>query len=88
PNSNNKVQDLVHPHMYPLVYRHSGVFEEEIVGVEDVITNWSGKGAVIQGKDPWDRFRYKVSGSAPPDFWSVKYSWLLTNIAFYDGSTA
>jgi hypothetical protein len=92
PNSDNKVQDLIHPSMYPLVYRRSRVFEEEVVGVEDAIINWSGKGTVIPGENTWvlgreDRFRYNVSGEVPPNFWSVKYQWLPANIAFQDDGT-
>jgi hypothetical protein len=92
PNSDNKVQDLIHPSMYPLVYRRSRVFEEEVVGVEDAIINWSGKGTVISGEDPWvlgreNRFRYNVGGEVPPNFWSVKYQWLPANVAFQDDGT-
>ncbi|KAF3009738.1 hypothetical protein E8E13_009270 [Curvularia kusanoi] len=47
PNSNDMVQDLVHPSMYPLVYGRSRVIQEEVVGVEDAITKWSGRGEII-----------------------------------------
>lgn len=64
------VQDLVHPSMYPLVYGRSRVLQEEVVGVENAIGKWVGKGAVIQKEnhqpDPNNRFHY---GSVPPSFW-------------------
>jgi hypothetical protein len=89
PNSNDQVQDLVHPSMYPLVYRRSRVFEEEVVGVDDSIANWSGKGTIIEGEDPWvpgpeDQYNYCVGGHVPPYFWSVKYQWLPANVSFQD----
>ena len=89
PNSNDRVQDLVHPSMYPLVYRRTRVFQDEVVGVEDAIFKWSGRGDIISGEDEWkpegsERWRYGVGGSIPPDFWSVKYQWLPANVAFRD----
>jgi hypothetical protein len=92
PNSGDKVQNLVHPSMYPLVYRRTRAFQEEVVGVADAITKWSGRGAIIPGEDECkaegsDLWRYGVGGSIPPDFWSVKYQWLPANVAFQnDGS--
>jgi hypothetical protein len=90
PNSNDMVQDLVHPSMYPLVYGRSRVLREEVVGVADAIEKWSGKGNIIPiddwGSDPFqDRFRYPVGGGVvPPQFWSDTYQWLPANVAFQD----
>ncbi|KAJ5889001.1 hypothetical protein N7495_009042 [Penicillium taxi] len=93
PTTNGMVQDLVHPSMYPLVYGRSKVFKEEVVGVDDAIEKWAGKGEVIP-KDDWkydptrDRFRYGVgSGEVPPEFWSDTYQWLPANVAFQDDGT-
>ncbi|KAK3991074.1 hypothetical protein QBC44DRAFT_57751 [Cladorrhinum sp. PSN332] len=59
PNTNETVRDLVHPSMYPLVYGRSRFFEDEVVGVEDSINKWAGKGDVIPqgewGEDSTDR---------------------------------
>ncbi|KAF2002419.1 hypothetical protein P154DRAFT_488386 [Amniculicola lignicola CBS 123094] len=93
PKSGNMVQDLVHPSMYPLVYGHTKVFQEELVGVTGAIEKWAGKGEVIL-KDDWqwdeqrDRFRYGVgSGDVPPQYWSDTYQWLPANVGFQeDGS--
>ncbi|CAO2652066.1 Nn.00g003490.m01.CDS01 [Neocucurbitaria sp. VM-36] len=93
PNSNDMVQDLVHPSMYPLVYGRSRGFKEECVGVVNAIEHWAGKGEVIP-KDDWkydherDRFRYGVgAGDVPPNYWSETYQWLPANVAFKeDGS--
>lgn len=76
PDSNDMVQDLVHPSLYPLVYGQSKVLREELVGVEDAIKSWSGKGSVIP------------SNEATGDLsWSATYQWLPSNVAFQeDGS--
>lgn len=39
--------------MYPLVYQRSRVLDDEVVGVQNTILEWSGKGAVIKGEYPW-----------------------------------
>lgn len=89
PNSNDMVQDLVHPSMYPLVYGRSRGLKEEVVGVGDAIEKWAGKGSIIP-KDDWhsdprDRFHYGVgSGEVPPQYWSDTYQWLPANVAFQD----
>ncbi|KAH6625493.1 hypothetical protein C7974DRAFT_202254 [Boeremia exigua] len=92
PNSGDKVQDLVHPSMYPLVYGRTRAFQDEVVGIEDAIVKWSGRGAVIPRADEWvltegERRSYGVGGSIPPDFWSDKYQWLPSNLAFQDDGT-
>ncbi|KAF2490543.1 hypothetical protein BU16DRAFT_470413 [Lophium mytilinum] len=95
PSSNEMVQDLVHPSMYPLVYGRSKVLKKELVGVCDAIEKWAGKGDVIP-KDPkesleWeknDRYSYGVgSGTVPPPYWSDTYQWLPSNVAFQEDGT-
>ena len=90
PNSNNMVQDLVHPSMYPLVYGRTRVFKEECVGVEDATELWAGKGNIVP-KDQEEehqggaRFRYNVGGgTVPPNYWSETYQWLPANVGFQD----
>jgi Protein of unknown function (DUF4246) len=92
PNSNDMVRNLVHPSMYPLVYGRSRGFKEEVVGVDDAIAKWAGKGDVIP-KDDWrpslrDRLRYGVGGSmVPSQYWSDTYQWLPANVSFQDDGT-
>jgi len=93
PNTNEMVQDLVHPSMYPLVYGRSRVLKDEVVGVEDAVEKWAGKGDVID-KDTWEhdpqrnRLNYGVgSGAVPPNFWSATYQWLPSNVAFQEDGT-
>ncbi|KAF2026477.1 hypothetical protein EK21DRAFT_74167 [Setomelanomma holmii] len=90
PNTNDMVQDLVHPSMYPFVYARTRAFKEECVSVLDAIEKWAGKGTVVP-KDEWrpdaqrDEFRYGVGGGeVPPQYWSNTYQWLPANLAFQD----
>ncbi|KAJ4322123.1 hypothetical protein N0V84_004958 [Fusarium piperis] len=46
PGTESRVQDLVHPSLYPLVYGSTRVMQDEVVGVEDAIS-WAGRGEVI-----------------------------------------
>ncbi|TVY13172.1 hypothetical protein LARI1_G009060 [Lachnellula arida] len=92
PNSNDMVQDLLHPSMYPLVSGRTKVFSKEVVGVNDAIDKWPGKGEVIkkddEKPDPNSRYNCVIGGSMlPPSFWSDTYQWLPSNVAFQgDGS--
>lgn len=92
PNSNDMVQDLVHPSMYPFIFGRSRVFEDEVVGIDKAVSMWSGKGAVIEN-DTWesndedDRYRYGVGGSIYPDYWNDTYQWLPANVSFQDDGT-
>ncbi|KFY32862.1 hypothetical protein V495_08667 [Pseudogymnoascus sp. VKM F-4514 (FW-929)] len=92
PGSDEKVQDLVHPSMYPLVYGKSNFFQEEVVGVSDAIEKWAGKGktlaeALKTGR-PGRDMSYGIGGSAiPSEYWSDKYQWLPANLAFQEDGT-
>lgn len=91
PRTNEIVQDLVHPSMYPLVYGRTRVFADEVVGVEDAIDKWAGKGDVIPQLEPEPevkKYRHlyrNIGGSeVDPTFWSPKYQWLPANVKFQD----
>lgn len=86
PNTNETVQDLVHPSMYPLVYGRSRFFEDEVVGVEDAIDKWAGKGVIIP---KWietraqTNVRRSVFGkNVEYSYWSDDYQWLPANVKF------
>ncbi|KAI8719939.1 hypothetical protein NCS52_00776200 [Fusarium sp. LHS14.1] len=94
PGTESRVQDLVHPSLYPLVYGRTPVIQNEAVGVEDAIS-WAGKGDVIlqttetpSTVDIRRSIDYSVGGSkVEPTFWSLDYQWLPSNVAFQsDGS--
>ncbi|KAK3386423.1 hypothetical protein B0H63DRAFT_467769 [Podospora didyma] len=93
PNTNETVQDLVHPSMYPLVYGRSRFIDDEVVGVEGAIDKWAGKGEVIprqpeaptQPRDPYS-FVYNSGGTQiDPSYWSSVYQWLPANFEFTEG---
>jgi len=81
PDSNDMVQDLVHPSMYPLVYGRTRVFQEECVGLEDAVKVWAGKGTVIP-KEVVDTSGGTSDVSST--HWSNTYQWLPVNVAFQD----
>ncbi|CAG9982962.1 unnamed protein product [Clonostachys byssicola] len=91
PRTDDKVQDLVHPSLYPLVYGTTRVFADEVVGVDDAIDKWAGKGNVIpepigpeQVIDGFDGYGASLIDLT---FWSEKYQWLPANVKFQpDGS--
>ncbi|KAH7068434.1 hypothetical protein BKA63DRAFT_536755 [Paraphoma chrysanthemicola] len=83
PNSDDMVQDLVHPSMYPLVYGRTRVFSEECVGINDAVGRWAGKGIVIP-KDEVARNARPRYDELPPEYWSETYQWLPANVAFQD----
>ncbi|CAF3573862.1 unnamed protein product [Fusarium graminearum] len=89
PNTNEMVQNLVHPSLYPLVYGRSRVFREEVVGVEDAIDRWSGKGEVIPKPDTSYKsqtpFLASMGGvQVDNSNWSDTYQWLPANVSFQD----
>ncbi|RTE78942.1 hypothetical protein BHE90_006536 [Fusarium euwallaceae] len=102
PLTKGKVLDLVHPSLYPLVYGRTRVFEDEVVGVEDAIDKWTGKGEVIPELEPdglepeewrhwWETDRATNTGigggTVNNYFWSTKYQWLPSNVELReDGS--
>ena len=90
PRTNDMVQNLVHPSLYPLIYGQTRVFRDEVVGVEDAIDRWSGKGEVIPKNEPMrDERGYRYSrhiggSSVDPSYWSENYQWLPSNVRFQD----
>ncbi|KAF5873308.1 uncharacterized protein Bfra_008589 [Botrytis fragariae] len=93
PNSREMVQDLVHPSMYPLVYGRSRVMKDEVVGVDDAIEKWAGKGEIIPlGGASFKQTSattkgYQSCGAGRKHYWSNKYQWLPANIAFQEDGT-
>lgn len=71
PKTNETVQDLLHPSMYPLIYGCSCFLEDEAVGVGDAVDRWAGKG---------DAIPRKIFGRSR--LVSNKYQWLPANLEF------
>ncbi|KAL5353163.1 hypothetical protein ACLOAV_001196 [Pseudogymnoascus australis] len=92
PRSDEKVQDLVHPSMYPLIYGKSNFFQEEVVGVSDAIELWAGKGKTLpkarqSGVSERDDSYSAGESAVPPEYWSEEYQWLPANLAFQEDGT-
>lgn len=82
------VQDLVHPSMYPLVYGRSRVMKDEVVGVNDAVEKWAGKGEIIPvgGASATTKVYYSWEAGRK-HYWSDKYQWLPANMAFQEDGT-
>ncbi|KAL8284851.1 hypothetical protein RB600_009335 [Gaeumannomyces tritici] len=83
PKTDEKVQNLVHPSMYPLVYGRTRVLRQEVVGVADAIDLWAGKGDILP-KGAVAAAANPYFSSMPDDFWSDTFQWLPSNVAFHD----
>ncbi|KAI0546140.1 hypothetical protein F4679DRAFT_558597 [Xylaria curta] len=82
PGTDEKVLNLVHPSMYPLVFESTKCFRGEVVGVADAVAKWAGKGTVIDNKN-----RTEGWNTVPPEFWSKEYQWLPSNVALRDNGS-
>ncbi|KAK3906166.1 hypothetical protein C8A05DRAFT_12054 [Staphylotrichum tortipilum] len=85
PWTNETVRDLVHPSMYPLVYGRSLCLPDEVVGVDDAIDKWAGKGEVIPRRPEWgDEPQGKALRRRRIEeiYWSTMYQWLPANVSF------
>lgn len=85
PDTNNMVEDLVHPSLYPLVYGRTRAFPEECIGREDAVKFWAGKGTILKKDNPEtavERERESNGyGFTLRDGWSETYQWLPANVA-------
>jgi len=79
--------------MYPLVYGRSRFLKDELVGVDDAVDGWAGKGDVIPRRPEWGEERrglnrprfggVRVGGSDIDEhYWSTIYQWLPANVEF------
>ncbi|KAI1880576.1 hypothetical protein JX265_000816 [Neoarthrinium moseri] len=82
PGTDEKVQNLVHPSMYPLVYGSSRVFQSEVVGVNDAVYGWAGRGYIIKHPDHHPDVRVYFG-----ELWSRNYQWLPANVAVDDAGS-
>lgn len=83
PRTNDMVWDIVHPSMYPFVYNRTRFIHDEVVGIEDAVDKWSGKGTVPAP----NKSRSPNQSSIPDDCWSENYQWLPSNLAIQDDGT-
>ena len=85
PGSDDKVLDLVHPSLFPLVYGRSRVLPSGSVGLKDCV-DFTGKGEIV--KPPADT--EVASGSVISGYaihrklWSKDFQWLPCDVAFVE----
>ncbi len=79
PGTDEKVLNLVHPSMYPLVFKSTRVFQDEVVGVADAVDKWAGKGTIIPNQT-----KSESRSDVPLEYWSDDYQWLPSNMALQD----
>ncbi|KAJ4300973.1 hypothetical protein N0V90_003062 [Kalmusia sp. IMI 367209] len=74
PGSDGKVLDLVHPSLFPLVYRRSRVLPTSTINLDNCL-RFAGCGEIIPDPD---------EQSSEADIWSPNFQWLPCNVAFPD----
>lgn len=87
PGSDEKVLDLVHPSLFPLVYEQSRILTHSTIGLHDCLESIS-KGDVIP--DPMS-YPYLTCAQTPElykDLWSTRFQWLPCDVSFPDGENA
>ncbi|KAL6720945.1 hypothetical protein ACLMJK_000045 [Lecanora helva] len=86
PGSDEKVLDLVHPSLFPLIFGRSKVLGTTNVGLMDC-TDHIGQGETIKIPDDYEIRRMSYSGyygGTPPKFWSKEFQWLPCQVSFGD----
>jgi len=80
PGSDEKVLDLVHPSLFPLVYGRTRILSDSLTSLDDCIER-CGEGVVVsvpsrEGGDPdkWDG--YSIKPPMVPGPYSRKFQWL------------
>ena len=71
PGSDEKVLDLVHPSLFPVVYGRSNILEDELLGLEDCV-GACGKGLTLGIK----------TGEQLSNAYSLKFQWLPCEVDF------
>ncbi|KAG7099591.1 hypothetical protein E1B28_001421 [Marasmius oreades] len=89
PQSNEKVLDLVHPSLYPLMYGKSRIIptKSDQLTLKNCLDS-CGKGVIVPKPDKDDLYlrshNRDVYSPAGIDFWSDSYQWLPCEVAFRD----
>ncbi|KAL5335221.1 hypothetical protein BJX70DRAFT_390846 [Aspergillus crustosus] len=77
PRSDNKVVDLVHPSLFPLIYGRTRVLRDTVIGVDDCFSA-IGHGIPLDIPDTAaPRYRWQI-----PAAYSNKFQWLPSNMEF------
>ncbi|UKZ52594.1 hypothetical protein TrVGV298_006375 [Trichoderma virens] len=96
PGTNDMVQNLVHPSMYPFVFSRSSFILEEQIGLDNAF-DFVGKGEIPPAIDRFPDYGRRFlnicwqphfMGIVPPEYRSSLYQWLPANVAFRDDGSA
>lgn len=79
PNSDDKVVDLVHPSLFPLVYGQTNVLRDRIIGIDDCFRS-VGLGEPIEVRDVPNAHWYNYPG------YSNQFQWLPCEVKFDSNS--
>ncbi|KAJ5747501.1 uncharacterized protein N7511_009197 [Penicillium nucicola] len=72
PGTNNKVVDLVHQSLFPVVYGHTHILRDKTIGLEDCLSN-VGQGELLSAQN-----------ENPPAGYSGKFQWLPCDVALLE----
>lgn len=90
PGSDEKVLDLVHPSLYPLMYGTSRIIPEGSISLDNCLTpprSANGKVAAVilppasKPEPPKIRFDYLAKRTELMHAWSTQYQWLPCDVA-------
>lgn len=80
PGSDDKVVDLVHPSLFPVVYGRTRILDRKLTGLEDFVNN-VGEGKVLA--DPFEEGAVHASWITHRPY-SRKFQWLPCDVQFTD----
>jgi hypothetical protein len=86
PGTNNKVLDLVHPSLWPLIYGRSRILPDKEMTADECL-NHVGMGEVI-AKPSTDVTTFPGLEDAPYRVYSAKYQWLPCNVLVNESGEA
>lgn len=87
PGSEEKVLDLVHPSLYPVVYGQTRILKDSLVSLDDCIKK-CGAGQVLRVPSA-EEAQIMKQGWSHPNYWdpySRKFQWLPCDVALEGGS--
>lgn len=90
PGSDQKVIDLVHQSLFPVVYGRTHILHDRVIGLDDCL-NYAGEGELLpvppEGEAaPPGWHRHLINSSSPKPY-SRKFQWLPCDVEFTDDET-
>ncbi|KAJ5902035.1 hypothetical protein N7495_002563 [Penicillium taxi] len=82
PGSDDKVIDLVHPSLFPIVYGKTRILRDKTLGLDDCIGS-IGQGEILPVPEKPARNKKEINALQP---YSTNFQWLPCNVALKSGS--